>query len=324
MGLHEVARAQPFDFPTANRALLERDGGARFFVGTAGKPWTSGQFGCVRSGGWQMHEGIDIRCLQRDRNGEPTDAVKAVADGTVAYCNRRAGLSNYGNYVVLRHEIDGIEVYSLYAHLREIRRDLVPGQPVRLGEAIAVLGRSSNTRQSISKDRAHLHLELDLFLNDRFSAWYRAAHPKERDDHGRWNGQNFAALDVQEIFQQQAQLKGSFSLRRFIRSQTELCRVLVPDTRFPWLSRYPLLVMRNPAAEREGAVAYEVALNYNGVPFQLVPRAGSEIKGPLRLRVLSVNEAEVRKRPCRKLVTQHGQQWVLARNGQRLIELLTY
>ena len=73
--------AQAFLLPTANRSLLEPDGGdEKFFVGTAGKPWTSGQFGCVRTEGRQLHEGLDIRCLQRDRRGEPTDAVQVVAD----------------------------------------------------------------------------------------------------------------------------------------------------------------------------------------------------------------------------------------------------
>src|SRR5262252_5252683 len=91
-------RAQPFQLPTANRALFEPNGEERFFVGTVGKPWTTGTFGCVRSDGAQMHEGLDIRCLQRDKRGEPTDAVMATADGTVAYINTHSGLSNYGNY----------------------------------------------------------------------------------------------------------------------------------------------------------------------------------------------------------------------------------
>ena len=32
-----------------------------FTVGTIGRPWTSGQFGCVRSEGFKFHEGLDIR-----------------------------------------------------------------------------------------------------------------------------------------------------------------------------------------------------------------------------------------------------------------------
>src|SRR3954469_20757170 len=113
--------AQPFHLPTANHALFEKNGGEKFFVGTTGKSWESGCFGCVRSDGWQMHEGLDIKCLQRDKHGEPTDPVMVTSDGTVAYFSNNPGLSNYGRYVVLRHVIDGIEVYSLYAHLSAIR-----------------------------------------------------------------------------------------------------------------------------------------------------------------------------------------------------------
>src|SRR5262245_25262478 len=91
--------AQPFYLPTANHALFDKGGEEKFFAGTAGKEWTSGTFGCVRSEGWQMHEGLDIRSVQRDKHGEPTDPVTATADGTVAYINTRPSLSNYGNYI---------------------------------------------------------------------------------------------------------------------------------------------------------------------------------------------------------------------------------
>src|SRR3954454_642996 len=97
--------APAFELPTANHALFEKGGEERFFVGTVGKSWESGTFGCVRSEGWQMHEGLDIRCLQRDKHGEPTDPVLATADGVVAYINKLPSLSNYGNYLVVRHRI---------------------------------------------------------------------------------------------------------------------------------------------------------------------------------------------------------------------------
>src|SRR5438094_626502 len=70
-----AAHAESFQLPTANHALFEKGGEERFFVGTTGKPWTTGCFGCVRSEGWQMHEGLDIRCLQRDKYGEATDPI---------------------------------------------------------------------------------------------------------------------------------------------------------------------------------------------------------------------------------------------------------
>src|SRR5262249_49641336 len=176
------AQAEPFQLPTANRALFEQGGGEKFFVGTVGKPWTTGTFGCVRTEGWQLHEGLDIRCLQRDGHGEPADPVQATADGTVAYINARPSLSNYGNYIILRHHIEGLEIYSLYAHLSQVRSGLKAGQAVKAGETIALMGRTTNTRERISKKRAHVHFELDFLLNDRYAAW--PAPPKT----GRSNG----------------------------------------------------------------------------------------------------------------------------------------
>src|ERR1041384_8615568 len=132
--------AQVFQLPTDNHALFEPGKEENFFVGTVGKPWTSGQFGCVRSDGWQMHEGLDIRCLKRDRRGEPIDPVMASCDGTVVYFNKRVGASNYGKYVVLRHVVEGMEVFTLYAHLSDSAPGLAPGKTVKAGEVIATMG----------------------------------------------------------------------------------------------------------------------------------------------------------------------------------------
>ena len=325
------AVAQPFQFPTANHALYEKGGEEKFFAGTVGKSWTSGCFGCVRSDGWQMHEGLDIRSLLRDKRGEPTDPVLATADGTVVYLNLKPSLSNYGNYLVLRHAIDGLEIDSLYAHLREIRPGLGVGQAVKAGEPLATMGRTTNTREGISRDRAHVHFELNLFVNDHFPEWFRKSSPTERNDHGQWNGQNLVGIDPREILLLE-QIEGSkFSLLNYLRNQTELCRVLVRATNFPWLKRYAALVRPNPRAAREGTAAYEIALNYNALAFELIPRAASELPSPPgrvrerpRFQLLSVNEAEERRNPCRRLVVKRGAAWELTTRGLGELDLLTY
>ncbi len=318
------AMAQPFLLPTANRALLDRDGGGeRFFVGTTGKPWTSGTFGCVRSDGGQMHEGLDIRCLKRDKRGESVDPVTASADGTVAYVNKRPSLSNYGNYIVLRHVIDGLEVFTLYAHLSEVADGVRAGQPVKAGGVIATLGRTSNTRERISQERAHVHFEINLFLNDRFPAWYKKNHPKDKDDHGVWNGQNLAGLDPALLLREQQARGAGFNLPDFIRRRPELCRVLVRDAKFSFMGRYPQLVRANPLAQKDGVVGYEIALDFNGVPIQLTPRSSGEIKGKARFQLLSVNAAEHEQHPCRHLVLRRGNAWELSTRGAELLELIT-
>ena len=316
-----VLAQSPFQFPTANHALFEPGQELKFFAPTApDKPWTSGSFGCVRSDGWQMHEGLDILHLQTDRHGEPTDPVMATADGTVVYVSTKAALSNYGKYIVIRHLVEGLEIYSLYAHLSEVQPGIAAGTPVKAGEVIAIMGRTSNTSETINKERAHCHFELNLFVSENFGAWYRKNNPGERNDHGIWNGQNLNGLDPREILL--AERNGGFSLLNFLRSQTELCRVLVRSTSFPYLRRYAPLVLKNPRAEQAGVAGYEVALNYNGVAFALLPRAASEIKGTGRFQLLSVNESEYHAHPCRRLVVEHGGHWQLTDRGVRELELL--
>jgi len=315
-------RAQtPFQFPTANHALYEPGQELKFFAPTApDKPWTSGSFGCVRSDGWQMHEGLDILHQHTDRRGEPTDPVMATADGTVMYVSTKAALSNYGKYIVIRHLVEGLEIYSLYAHLSASQPGITAGQAVKAGAVIATMGRTSNTSERIGQERAHCHFELNVFVNEHFAGWYKKNFPGERNDHGIWNGQNLNGLDPRDILLGERDPK--FSLLNFVRSQTELCRVLVRATSFPYLKRYAPLVLKNPRADQEGVAGYEVALNYNGVAFALLPRAASEIKGAAKFQLLSVNEAEYRAHPCRKLVAQHGSHWQLTDKGQRELELL--
>jgi murein DD-endopeptidase MepM/ murein hydrolase activator NlpD len=314
------APAQPFELPTANRAIFEPGGLERYFVPTPGKTWLSGTFGCVRSDGRQMHEGLDIKCLQRNRAGEPIDPILATADGLVAYINNRPSLSNYGRYLVLRHRLAGMEIYSLYAHLSEIQPGLKVGQPVRAGDKIAVMGR---TGQRISKERAHVHFELNLFYSDHFNAWFKRRFPREPNDHGVFNGQNLVGFDPRLVLLAEHEQGLRFDLLNWMQHRTELCRVLVRQTDFPWLQRYPMLVRPAALPKGEPVAGYEIALDFNGLPFELIPRGAAEMKGPAKYRLLSVNEAEAAKNPCRRLVTRESGRWELANNGRSLLELLT-
>lgn len=319
-----LAQAEMFVLPTANRALYKPGGEEEYFVPTPGKTWTSGTFGCVRTDGHQLHEGLDIKCTKRDRRGEPADAVYAAAAGKVAYLNPTAGLSNYGKYVILQHEIEGIPVYTIYAHLSQFAAALAVGDAVRQGQEIATMGRTTNTHQPITKDRAHVHFEIDLKMNEHFAAWHTAKLPGERNDHGNWNGKNLAGLDPRLILLDEQRLGTKFSLLEFIRSRPELCRVIVRATKFPFLRDYPSLIHRNAKAEKEGVAGYEISLDFNGVPFSLTPRARSEIGAGPRFQLSSVNENEAAINPCRKLVLKRGGEWQLSNAGTQLLDLLVF
>src|SRR6478735_10661139 len=97
----KTAQNQVLDLvlPTDNDALFPGDGPAfyqsvdRDYDGAKAAPWEGGQYGFVRdpksTGGGliytRFHEGIDIRSVHRDANGEPQDEVRAIPDGQAAH-----------------------------------------------------------------------------------------------------------------------------------------------------------------------------------------------------------------------------------------------
>ncbi len=78
--------------------------------------------------------------------------IQAMADGVVTTATEQGGA--YGVYVVIRHEIDGQVVESVYAHMLEGSLALTPGQTVRVGQLV---GRVGNSGRSTG---AHLHFEV--------------------------------------------------------------------------------------------------------------------------------------------------------------------
>jgi hypothetical protein len=320
-----AAQALDISLPTANDALLRPGHDAEFFQPTVEGTVESGMFGCVRRNGRRFHEGIDIKCLQRDRRGEPTDPVHAVADGEVAFFNKKPGLSNYGRYVVLRHRWDGVEVFTLYAHLREIAEGLVVDQPVQKGQVIGMLGHSTNTREGISIDRAHLHFEINFMLNPNFRIWYPKRDPKA-PPFGNFNGLNLAGIDPAAFLRVYApDRKPNFA--DYLSHQPIGFTVLVGARPFPWLSLHPEQVR----AASGTPIAYEIGATAWGVPIVVWPRSGTEIDAS-QLRMLQrgmpvlrrVNEAELERWRCREMAKRTGRGWQLAQEGHEWVEMLTY
>jgi len=86
------------------------------------------------------HEGIDLPAPI----GTP---VFAAADGRVAYAGN--GIRGYGNMVVVHH---GGDLLTVYAHNSVVL--VTPGQPVRAGDRIALVGQSGRA------SGPHLHFEV--------------------------------------------------------------------------------------------------------------------------------------------------------------------
>jgi murein DD-endopeptidase MepM/ murein hydrolase activator NlpD len=318
------AIAQPFSLPTENNTLLSAGKPSEaFLVGTAGKSWESGQFGCVRSDGRQFHEGLDIRCVRRDRRGEPVDPVLAAADGTVAYVSLKPGLSNYGNYIVLRHVIDNVEIHTLYAHLASVESAVRAGQTVKAGQRIATMGRTSNTRQRITTDRAHLHFEIAFRASQDFSTWHRLHQPGNRNDHGEFNGHNFLGIEPAAVLLASAQSGPRFSLAQHLAAQPSLLRIFVRNPALSWARRFPGLVQPNPATSKEGIAGWEIEMAFNGAPLRLTPRTPREVPGSDSFRILAVNESQRAANPCSRLVIRRGQAWTALPALQNLLSMAT-
>lgn len=241
----------------------------RNFEGNKSYPWEGGTYGFSRSpervGGkileTKFHEGIDIAPLRRDASGEPLDDVRAIESGRVVHVSRAARDSNYGNYAVLRHDVDGAPVYTIYAHLAAI--DVESGQNVTKG---ARLGRMGHTGDGIDRRRSHVHLEIALLWNDQFETWHAANFPTP-NKHGIYNGINMMGLDVAEFYLAQRK-DPSLTLPQFVRRQKPFFRAQVPDSpHFQLPRRYPWLV--DGGAQK--AASWIVSFTAAGFPVSIEP-----------------------------------------------------
>lgn len=326
--LNVVAQTTPsgtqFEFPTNNRELLDSGRGPAFYVGTIGKTWENGQFGCVRSTGWQMHEGLDIRPLEHDEKGESSDEVRAVADGEVAYLNRREHKSTYGQYVVLRHTIDGLPVFTLYAHLRAIAEDLQIGNTTSVGQPIGVLGRTAAISPKITKEHAHLHFEIAFMLNSQFPKWYSKKYPGQENSHAEFHGFNLIAIDASEVFLQQAESGEPFSFIEHIRNLPTLFKVRVKAKQsFEFIREHISLVKRDRTAEAEGIAGYELSFTSNGLPSKLKPISASEFESDEGYELVSVDETVYESGKCRRYVMKRQGEWILTGRATDLLNLIT-
>lgn len=286
------AAALDLRLPTDNEALFRNDGPGYFqfvdrnFEGVVSTPWQGGQFGFVRDArrvGEQIafarfHEGLDVKPLRRDAAGNPLDEVRAILGGEVVHVADQAGLSNYGRYVVIRHDLpDEGPFYSLYAHLSEARTAV--GDRVAAGQAIARMG---FTGSGIDQRRAHVHVELNLLLNSRFEAWHagRFATPNK---HGLYNGMNLLGLDLQAYYlahRQNPELTPAAFLKQSGEAWFEL--TVPAAARLEIVERYPWL--RAPGADAAPARAWRVNCTRWGLPLAVAP-AAEPVSQPVITRV---------------------------------------
>jgi len=267
--------------PTDNDAIFHGSGAdfyqyiERDYHGEKSTPWEGGQYGWVRdpveTGAGvvytRFHEGIDIKPVHRDERGEPLDEVRAIADGKVVYTNLAPGYSNYGKYIVIEHRWDGSPYYSLYGHLRKI--DVRTGDLVHRGQHVAVMG---YTGVGINRERAHVHLELNLMLSRKFQEWYNAfVDPKDPNHHGIYNGLNLTGLNIARLYLELRE-KPSLTIPQFLGEEETIYKVALPRSRnFELPKTYPWMLSGDTANEPR---SWLVSFTRSGFPLKIEPSDG--------------------------------------------------
>ena len=181
----------------------------------------------------------------------------------MAYINSRPSLSNYGNYIVIEHRWGGSNYYSLYAHLSSI--GVRPGDVVKRGQKIAVLG---HTGTGLNRERAHLHLELNLMFSHQFETWYNAFVKNDPNHHGIYNGINLAGLDIARFYLA-LRKNPSVTVPEFLSREEIFYKVTVPkSSHFELPKLYPWMLATGSRSEKS---SFEISFAQSGVPLKIEP-----------------------------------------------------
>lgn len=294
----------------------------------------SAKFGSTRTaanGRPAFHEGVDIAATARDRKGSPMDPVCAVAAGRVAFVNSVAGNSTYGKYVVVEHSDPSLgmvamrdgssepaQVYTLYAHLADIRFGIRPGHRVAAGSILGTLGHTSSTTPPIPLERSHLHLEIGVLLNSRFEI--KGREEKIKPDFGNYNGGNLFAFDPLDFYA--AHMRDSnLTMAAYFASVPAACEVVVRGKTPDYFRRFSALWQGPP---HDGGPV-RLTLSESGAPLSGRNATAEEIArlGNQRLAVVKVHP-EVLGRNGRALVALDGGKWRFTDKGRQWADILFY
>lgn len=308
--------------------VLQPTGSGRLISAKFGSVRTVSRKGHLRA---SFHEGVDIATTERDRKGEALDSIFATAEGRVAFVNSSGGSSTYGKYIVLEHtdpslgkipQRDGTikipTVYSLYAHMSDIRFGIRRGQTVSPGDVLGTMGHSSSTRPPIPRSRSHLHWEIGLMLNSRFER--KGREEKIKPDFGNYNGQNLFGIDPLDYFAVQSRDPG-LTMGSYLAALPPACEVVLRGKYPNFFQRYPTLWKE---VKHDGGPML-MELSESGIPISGRNAKAAEIKklGNQRHAVYRVFP-DVLGRNGRGYLTRSKGKWKFSAKGLRWSEILFY
>jgi hypothetical protein len=140
-----------------------------------------------------------------------------------------------------------------------------PGETVKGGQRIAVMG---YTGTGINRERAHLHLELDLMFSRQFEAWYNTFFKNDPNRHGVYNGMNLAGLDIARLYLA-LRKNPALTISEFLNDEETFYKVALPKARhFDLPQFYPWMLA---GGRRNNASSWEVSFARSGVPLRIEP-----------------------------------------------------
>jgi len=306
--------------------VLQPTGSGRLISAKFGSTRTVSRNGHLRA---SFHEGVDIAATERDRKNVPLDPIFAVAKGRVAFVQSSGGRSSYGKYVVLEHndpslgeisQRDGslkpATVYTLYAHMADIRFGIRKGHSVDPGDILGTMGHTAST--GIPLSRSHLHWEIGVMLNSRFQRKIR--EDKIKPDFGNYHGHNLFGVDALDFFAVQSRDPG-LTMASYFANLPPACEVILRGKYPNFFKRYPTLWKGEP--HNGGPLL--LALSESGIPLSGRNANAAEIKklGNQRQAVSRVFP-EILGRNGKGYLTRSKGKWKFSSKGRKWSEILFY
>jgi hypothetical protein len=186
---------------------------------------------------------------------------------------------------------------------------------VKHGQRIAVMG---YTGTGLNRERAHLHLELNLILSREFESWYNAFFRNDPNHNGIYNGMNLAGLDIARLYLA-LHKNPSLTIPEFLGREETFYKVTVPKARhFELPKLYSWMLTTGSRNEKS---SWEVSFAQSGVPLRIESSDKSVTQPELSyVEKSSVDYSHL----TRDIISGHGANARLTDYGSQLMRLLVW
>ncbi|MCX8480461.1 MAG: M23 family metallopeptidase, partial [Sediminibacterium sp.] len=145
-----------------------------------------GTNGFTRNSQTKYHDGLDIKCKNKE------DEIYPMFDGVVVrvkniYKPGDKGDYGYGNYVIIKSEVNGETIFLKYIHLDYVFNDVQVGTPISRGLTLGVCGTTGN---AWNIPNPHVHIQLREGENGNNGSRYE------------WSGKEARKLSTSGIYEE--------------------------------------------------------------------------------------------------------------------------